>query len=373
MAGLDGNMVRWGQLSSVGVVTHETAFDLPEQPATTTGGQALGPLFAVTSKTVPGDQLVVVMGVLQTGTTDHYEIHAAVYDWDSQVPVAVNTLAVQAAAANSGAVRLQAGSAAGGTRAMVLWGVEGQLVPIRYQMIGADGALVGAQGKIDDAPDPNNIALWTCLDTTQSGSKLAVTLVESPNQYHPAEPAWHRYAINDDGSVGEEALIYMQYAVSDCRIVSTPTSDGYLVAWQNNASNGGTFVASLTPPAPDAASGGADDVTVRAVLASASYGGYAQMPKIAWIAPIGYEFTVGLARTGGPQVLRFDAFADPKGKGLYLPSAAGSTGPVSAWVGSDATYVTYLDMPASSNQADAAVAAGSQRLFVTVLSPAELH
>jgi hypothetical protein len=107
-------------------------------------------------------------------------------------------------------------------------------------------------------------------------------------------------------------------------------------------------------------------------MASALYGGYSNMPKLEWIAPAGYEFTLGMARPQGPEVVRFDVFADPRGRALYLPSASGNTGPVSAWVGSDAAYVTYLDISGSSRQADAAVPSGSQRFLVTVLSPADL-
>jgi hypothetical protein len=95
------------------------------------------------------------------------------------------------------------------------------------------------------------------------------------------------------------------------------------------------------------------------------------MPKLGWIAPVGYEFTIGLAGSRGPEVVRFDAFADPQGRALYLPSLAGNTGPVSAWVGNDAVYVTYLDMPGSPARVDAAVAGENQRYLVTVLIPGE--
>ena len=372
LAGLDGHQVRWGQLSSTGDLTGETVFDLPEQPATTPGGQVLGPQFAVTSKTVPGDQLVVVVGVLQAGTTDQYEVHAAFYDLGSQVPTVVQIVGVQAATANSGAIRLLAGSAPNGTRALVMWGVEGQLAPIHYQMFGADGALIGAEGKLNDAPDPNKIPLWTCLDTTQNAPSLAVTWVESVNANHPQQPAWRRIEMNDDGTTGPQALIYMNDDVSDCRIVSTLTAGQYLLAWQNNATKGGTFFASLQPPAPDAGSGTVDDVNMRTLLASASYGGYAQMPKLTWIAPAGYDIIIGLARTDGPQVARFDTYADPEGKNLYLPSVSGNTGPVSAWVGTDAVYATYLDIPGPSARSDAGLG-GNSRFFVTVQGLAESH
>ena len=123
LAGLDGTMVRWGQLSSTGALSTESAFALPEQPATTVGGQSLGPLFAVSSKTAPGDQLVVAMAVLQAGSTDHYEVHAWVHDLGSLLPPTLQVLGTQAAAPTSGTVRLLAGSSPNGTRALVVWGV----------------------------------------------------------------------------------------------------------------------------------------------------------------------------------------------------------------------------------------------------------
>ena len=373
LAGLDGTTVRWGQLGSNGDLRGESEFALPEQPATVAGGQSLGPLFAVTSKTVPGDQLVVVIGVLQAGTTDHYELHAWVHDLGSSVPPTMQILGVQTAAATSGPVRLVAGSSPNGTRALVAWGVEGQLAPIQYRMLGANGALVGSPGTIYDDSDPNNLALWSCLDVTQNAPNLAVTLVEAPNQGHPQQFAWHRFQMSDDGLISGEALMGLKsFAVSDGRMVSTPASDSYLVAWQNKATNGGTYFASLIPPAPDAGPDAIDFVISRLVIASALLGGYPNMPELAWIAPAGYDLTIGLAPSRGPEVVRFNFFGDPRGKALYLPSVSGHTGPVSAWVGSDAVYVTYLDMPGSATRADAAVPTGSHRFLVTVLSPAEL-
>ncbi len=378
LAGLDGNTVRWGQLSGTGDLIGEWAFDLPaeEQPATTPGGQSLGPLFAVASKTVPGDQLVVVMGV-QASRTDPYEVHAWIHDPASAVPLTKQVLGVQSPS-GSGLVRVVAGSSPDGTGALVAWawGVEGQQqkTPIQYRMLGSgpDGVQMGDPRMIYGDLDPNSVPVWSCLDTTQNNAaNLAVTLVEAPNQEH-LQPRWHRFAIGDDGSIGEQVLIDMKFDVSDCRIVSTPVSDGQLLAWQNNASNGGTYFASLTPPPPDAGPDALANVTMLQVLASASYGGYSQMPELAWIAPAGYEFTIGLARSRGHEVLRFDVFADSRGKTLYLPSVSGNTGPVSAWVGIDAVYATYLDMPGSPTRADAGVPAGSQRYLVTVSSPPDL-
>jgi hypothetical protein len=379
LAGLDGSTVRWGQLSSSGEITGESNFKLPdgEQPATRTGEDPLGPFFAVTSKITAGDQLVVVMGVLQQGTTDHYEIHALTYDLGSQSPSSDHILGTQAAASTSGPIRLVAGSSPSGTRALVLWGVEGQLAPIRYQMLGTDGALVGNQGTIDDDPDPNNIPQWSCLGTTQNNAtNLAITLVEAPGQHgqnHEGKYAWRHFKINDDGAItGIDEIDLDSLNVSDGRILSTATPDGYLVAWQDNTARGGTSFAVLTEPPPDADPNTPGNVTTNPLMESALFGGYANMPKLAWIAPAGFEFTLGLARSQGPEVVRFNDVADPRGRTLYLPSVSGNTGPVSAWVGSDAVYVTYLDIAGSSRQADAAVPAESHRLLVTVLSPADL-
>jgi len=56
---------------------------------------------------------------------------------------------------------------------------------------------------------------------------------------------------------------------------------------------------------------------------------------------------VGMLASNGPEVMRFDLLSDPKGSTLHLPTTASRVGPVSAWVGRDATWVTYLDMPAA--------------------------
>jgi hypothetical protein len=322
----------------------------------------------VTGKATSGDQLVVVTVALQTGSTDHYELHAWVHDLGSLAPPTVHVVGVQMTTASSGPIRLAASSAPNGKQALVVWGVEGQAVPIHYQMLGPDGALAGKPGDLVNA---NYAARWSCLSATQDAENLAVTFIEAKNNEHPQQARWRRFEIGDNGAGGETAQIDLNLEVTDCRIVSIRTSDGYLLAWQNKTANGGTSFAKLIPAPPDAGPDPIDDVVSRPVLASAYYGGYPQMPKLAWIAAAGYDFTIGLVGSRGPQVTCFDDFADPKGRALYLPSVAGNTGPVSAWVGSDAVYVTYLDMPGPPARGDAAVPAESQRYLVTVLSPGE--
>jgi hypothetical protein len=376
LAGSDGASIRWAQLSSSGEVASPSGFTLSETPATTTGGQSLGPVFAVTSKTAPGDQLVTAVAVLRAGTTDRYEVHAYVQDLGSSTTPKMLTLGELAAAPTSGTIRLAAGNPPNGTgRALVLWGVEGQAAPITYQMIGADGALVGEPQKLLDDPDPSKISLWSCANTTQNGSGFAITLVEAPSvsNGHPIRSAWRRFVINDDGSLGESAQFELLTAVGDCRIVSMPSTNGHLVAWQNKSNDiGGTYFARMTPPPPSAGPDAYDDVTTKKVMAAELYGGYASMPRLAWIAPSDYEVTIGLSRSQGPEVVRFNSAADPRGGPLYLPSVSGHTTPVSAWVDLDAVYVTYLDMPSLPNSADTLVPAGSRRIFVKV-QPAALR
>jgi hypothetical protein len=364
LAGFDGTTVRWGQLSVTGEIAQESAFVLPEQPATTTGGRPLGPVFAVTSKTVPGDQLVATIGVLTPGTTDHYEVHAYVQDLGSTEMPTMQLLGEQAAAPASGTVRLVAGSSPSGQAALVFWGVEGQLAPINYQVLGAGGLPTGGVRKLFDPSNP--VPRWTCLDATQSLSSLAITLVEATDPDQASARLWHRFELSEDGSVSGEALAYLRYPLSDCRIASTPTADALLLTWQNSLNEGGTYFALMTPPGPDAAEGTPDNVTSKPVLSSESFGGYARMPKLAWVAPAGYEFTIGLDRSKGPEVVRFNIFSDPRGEPLFLPSLSGHTGPVSTWVGPDLTYVTYLDFSGPSAGANAAPPPGSRRLFLTV-------
>ncbi|HEX7599227.1 MAG TPA: hypothetical protein VF518_13505, partial [Polyangia bacterium] len=280
------------------------------------------------------------------------------------------TLGELAAAPTSGTIRLAAGNPPNGTgHALALWGVEGQAAPITYQMIGADGALVGQPQKLLDDPDPTKVSLWSCANTTQNGSGFAITLVEAPSASngHPVRSAWRRFVINDDGSQGESAQFELLSAVGDCRIVSVPVADEHLVAWQNKSSDiGGTYFARMTPPPPSAGPDAYDNVTTKKVMAAELYGGYASMPKLAWIAPADYEVMIGMSRSQGPEVDRFNSAADPRGGPLYLPSVSGQTTPVSAWVDVDAVYVTYLDMVNPPKSADAAVPAGSRRIFVKV-------
>lgn len=350
LAGLDGLTVRWGRLSSDGLITGESQFDLPELPAVMPDGRSLGPVFAVAQKVTPGDQLVAAMLVAKAGSPNTYEVHAYVHDQGAIVPPSLHVLGDMLASAKSGNIRVVAGSPVSGKTAVVLWGIGGQAAPIRYQVLAADGAAVGTVQKFLDNPEAAKIPRWDCVDISQSLDTLAVTFVEEDAD---PQPLWHRFDLNEDGSTQGEALIYLRWGqVADCRIASSPSPlpGGYLVTWQNSKNTGGTYFAYMSPPLPDAGPDDEADIASNPILSSEPYGGYSHMPKLLWTAPVGsgYEFTVGMLASKGPEVMRFNLLSDPKGSTLQLPTTASRVGPVSSWVGRDATWVTYMDMPAKA-------------------------
>jgi hypothetical protein len=364
LAGLDGTTVRWGRLNGDGLISGESQFELPELPAVMPDGRSLGPVFAVTQKVAPGDQLVATMLVEKAGVPNTYEVHAYVHDQGSPAP-SLHVLGDMLASEKSGTLRVVAGSPVSGKTALVLWGIGGQAAPINYQILGTDGDALGGVQKFLDNPDASKIPLWDCVDISQNMDTLAVTFVEDADP----SPLWHRYDLNDDGSTQGEALIYIRWGqVADCRIASSPTPlpGGYLVAWQNSKNTGGTYFAQMSPPLPDAGPDDRSDISSNPILSSEGYGGYSRMPKLLWAAPIdsGYEFTVGLLASKGPEVMRFDVLSDPRGSSVRLPTTASRVGPVSAWVGRDATWVTYLDMPAKVGAAP-----GLRRLLRVAASP----
>ncbi len=349
LAGLDGNTVRWGRVSNEGLIVGESQFNLPEAPALMPDGRALGPVFAVTQKVEPGDQLVAAMLVEKAGNPNTYEAIAFVHDQGASVASSRHVLGDLVASAQSGTIRVVAGSPPSGKTAVILWGTGGQAAPINYQVLGADGAAVGDVRRLLDNPDPTKIPRWDCVDVTQGFDGVAITLVEDATS-ESLLPLWHRVDLNDDGSPRNDVSIYIRWGqVADCRITSSPTpvAGGYLAVWQNSKSSGGTYFAHMSPPPADAGFDEQPEVSSNPLLASERYGGYSRMPKLLWAAPIdtGFEFTVGMLGSKGPEVRGFNLFSDPKGKTLHLPSAAGKVGPVSSWVGTDATWVTYLDMP----------------------------
>jgi hypothetical protein len=352
LATADGAEMRWAKLSSKGELSPPSSFTLPVLPATMPDGNKLGPYLAVTGKAAAADQLVAVIGVAKAGATDEYEILAFTGTAGATAAAVQTTLGTLVSGQTSGTVRILAGSSPTGMRALVAWGVEGQQAPVSYVVVGGDGAPQGAGGKLyPSAP------AWRCLRMSDGLKSIGVVGLE-PTPGDTGHPTWRIVEIDDEGKRAGEYAVILTSDVEDCRIISAPAREGYNVAWQNQS---GTFFAQYFALKQN------QQVNSRIVLAAADFGGYVRMPRVAWVASAGADITIGLERNQGPEVVRFDAFANPRGRSLHLPSKHGQTGPVAAWVGPDATYVTYLD------QAPADKSAPSERLLVTVTASADLR
>jgi hypothetical protein len=90
------------------------------------------------------------------------------------------------------------------------------------------------------------------------------------------------------------------------------------------------------------------------------------MPRPAWVSSAGGDVVIGLERKAGPQVYRFTYNALRHGSTLTLRSVNGNSGPVAAWSGGDAVYLTYTDQVTSGSTT------ATQRYFMRIDSPASL-
>jgi hypothetical protein len=154
--------------------------------------------------------------------------------------------------------------------------------------------------------------------------------------------------------------------VSNCQIVGAPTpADGYFMAFRG-VQNGAPAIDFATYyPANDPGQDGSV-TTQHPVLPAALFGDPLSMPKPAWVSSAGGDVVIGLARKSGPEVVRYTYNAVPHGSTLKLRSVNGNAGPVAAWVGDDAVYVTYSDQLSSGGTT------ATKRYFMRIDSPASL-
>jgi hypothetical protein len=235
-------------------------------------------------------------------------------------------------------VRIAAGAGKSGNLGFVAWGIQVQGYPIKYLLLGANGAPSGeagtAFGSWTSAAQPG----WDCLAPTNGPSGLGFSIVGPDAQYTDLTD-WVTNELDDAGTSTGEMLYGIPAQVSGCHILGAPTATGgYDIAFEDTPGIGASF---YYPPPP-----GDDTGTINThpiVLSAASFGDPMQVPHIAWVAPAGNDIAIGLSRASGPYVVRFTYQAVPRGSSLVLRSANGKTGPVSAWTGSDYTYVTYTD------------------------------
>ncbi len=342
LAGYDNvsGQVRWARISKDGVLSHETGFGLP--------APVLGPYFAVAGKTEPVDQLITLALYASATVTNGYDLQAIVQDLDAEIPAPAVVLATLPTQTDPKTVRITAGTAKSGNMGFVAWGTKVQGIPIQYLLLGADASKLGqpgtAFGNATSAANP----LWDCLAPTNGPTGLGFSIAN----FYPSVTEyteWDTVEMDETGAQQPEMSYAILARVTDCRIVGTPTAaGGYDIAFENTP---GIGVAFYYPPGPALDGGTADTgsvTTYNIAIPAGSFGSPLNAPHPAWAAPAGNDIAIGLSRLSGPEVTRFTYQAVPHGSTLFLRSANGDTGTVSAWVGPDLVYATYIDRVAAS-------------------------
>jgi hypothetical protein len=357
LAGYESGQVRWGRLALDGTLTNETSFAMA-QPA-------VGPVFAATKKTIPGDQLVALAFVNSATVTEGYDLVATVHTVDVATPAAPVVLATLPAGTDPSTVQLAAGAAASGNLGYVAWGIRVPGIPISYLTLPADALTTATPSTFLGADVPANVPAWDCLAPQGHATGFSFGAV-TPNP-NLVTSDFNTVEVAENGDTVIMAY-QLTVEVMNCQIVGAPTpADSYFMAFQGieNGSTAIDFATYYPPPANDPGQNGTV-TTQHPVLPSALFGGPLGMPKPAWASWAGGDVVIGLSRKSGPEVVRYTYNAVPHGSTLKLRSVNGNAGPVAAWVGADAVYVTYTDMVKSGSTTTA------KRYFMRIDSPAAL-
>jgi hypothetical protein len=357
LAGHDDGTIRWGKLSLEGELTDEASFDLAGVVS------SVQPVFAVTQKRVPGDQLLAITiadSKTKSGAYDLVAVTQTVGDADPSGPVVIAPLTD---VSNLATVQLAAGAAITGTVGYVAWGIkdQGLHIPLNFALLAADATVKGALSKALDRSNPSQVPLWDCLGHHQGKTGLGFSVI-SPNG---SNSYWHAIELSESGDVAE--MTYpLDARVTSCQIMGTPKNPyGYVMAFQ--ADTAIDLARYETRLDSDGGPTGEGEVTTsKSVIPSAIFGGPLNLPPLAWVSPVGRDIIVGLARPSGPQVFRFTNSGVPHGGTVTLRSANGRTGPVAAYASADAVYVTYTD------QVTQAGSQSTHRYFMRVESPTDL-
>jgi hypothetical protein len=359
LAGYDAGVVRWGRLSLAGELTAETSFPLA-QPV-------LGPVFAVTKKNSPGDQLIALALVTSTTVSGGYDLMATTHALGDPAPAAPIRLSAAdwfPTGTDPGTVMLIAGAAASGNVGYVAWGIRANHLPVNYLLLPTDAVTAAAPSTFLDDPVRANVPAWDCLAPQSRPTGLSFGVV-TPDSMDPASD-FHTVDIDENG-----ATAFMTYpltaAVKNCLIVGTPvtTSGRYYMALQGVEDGTTAIDFAIYNPKPDPNEAGTVN-THHPALSAAVYGDLFSLPTPAWVTAAGTDVVLGLARKSGPEIVRFAYNNIPHGSKLTLRSANGQAGAVAAWVGDDAVYVTYSD------QVKEAGAMVPKRYFMRIVSPAVL-
>ena len=356
LAGYDSTSgkVRWGRLALDGTLSQEASFAMA-QPV-------IGPVFAATKKTSPGDQLVALAMVNSSTLSGGYDLTATVQTIGDVLPAAPIVLVTLPAVSDTTLLQLAAGAAASGNLGYVAWGVRMQGIPISYLMLPADAITAAAPSKMLDDSVPANVPAWDCLAPQSTPNGIVFSAVTPNTAFGTSD---FRTAEIDENGVANFLTYQLTATVTSCHIVGSPTPTGsYFMAFQGTENgSSGIYFATYYPPAPPAVDG---IVKTYSVLPSVLFGAPLNMPRPAWVTSAGGDVVIGLERKAGPQVFRWTYNAIGHGSALTMRSVNGNTGPVSAWVGFDASYVTYTD------QVSSAGTTAIKRYFMRVDSPASL-
>jgi hypothetical protein len=351
LAGYDSGQVRWGRLGLDGTLAEEVGFALAPP--------LVGPVFAATTKTTPGDQLVAVTLTNSATPGGGYDLSAVVQTVGDAAPAAPVLLHNFAVGTDPNAVQITAGAATTGNVGFVAWGVPGTNISPSYLLLPADAVTAATPSLM--FPPPTAVPNWDCLSTSNGATGLGFGVV-TPD----VVPGTSDLITNEVSETGGSIQMTYQFivVVANCQIVASPGPAGsFVMAMQTN--NAIDF-AMYYPPPPNATDpNAAGSVTTNdPVLPAANFGDPLNMPHPAWAAPAsGGDVSIGLTGAAGPQVFRYTYNAIPHGSPLTLRSEKGQAGPVASWVSQDAVYVTYADQASTSPPS-------VKRYFMRLESPA---
>jgi hypothetical protein len=317
LVGLEGDEVRWAPLAPDGALGTESKLTLPLRQARP------GVAFATTTKSAPGDQLVVAYVAPKAGAANQLQIMAITQmaGGAAGAPVALVDLPP---GVDPNIVRLAMGPSQTGQRALLTWNFDGQDAPPSFLILAPDAQPMGMPAAITSERLPHG----TCLSVVSSRSDFAISVTQNGEG---TAASWRAFELYDDGRHGTNIQMIVAHVVLGC-MSAAPTPRGYVLAYQNND---GTYFADF-----NVVTGTLNEDIVAGVL---QFGGAARQPSVGCISPMGSEYSLLFDRSTGPEVWRFDAFGTPQGSSLFLPSSAGQVGLVSALPGKDAFLATYLD------------------------------
>jgi hypothetical protein len=353
---IDSGSVRWGRLALDGTLTQETSFPMA-QPL-------VGPVFAATQKTSPGDQLIAIAIVDSATVAGGFDLTATVHTVgapDPAPPIVLNSSDSIPVGADTGTMQLAAGAAASGNVGYVAWGTRVSGKSVYYLLLPADAITLAAPSKVFDDSVPANVPNWDCVAPSSRSTGLSFSMVT------PSADTSNFVTLEIDEAGDTILMTYrLTVAVVSCRIVGSPRPNGSYFMALHGIEGGSSAIdfATYYPPTDPK-----DDGTVKTehpVLPAAVFGDPQSMPRPAWVTSAGSDVVFGLAHRGGPEVVRYTYNAVPHGATLPLRSANGQTGPVAAWVGDDTVYVTYAD------QVNSGGSTTTKRYFMRVDSPASL-